>query len=397
MPINLVAEGSENALGFSINFDSTLLTFSAVALGSNAAGASLIYNTNQLANGHLGLAISLPSNSSFPAGTQEVAEVRFSAAPLTNNTLTGVSFGDQPISREIVNSSAVVLAANYIGGNVTIPFLGFEGDVSPLPNGDGRVTIADWVQVGRFVAGLDTITNAGEYQRADCAPRSTLGNGAITITDWVQAGRYAAGLDPLTPAGGPTQDQGGGFGAMKASPGSTSRTVAVGNSTVQSGQICQVPVILNSQGNENALGFSLKFNQAILTFSGATLGAGATGATLNVNTNQAAAGGDLGVALALPAGSSFAAGSQEVARLTFLVSTSATGGTNIALVKLSPANGSLNLSWPVAALGFGLESSDSLSPPNWTPVTATLVTNANDVTISIPLSGAQKFYRLHHP
>jgi len=54
------------------------------------------------------------------------------------------------------------------------------------------------------VAGLDVPTNGSEFQRADCAPRSTLGDGAITIADWVQVGRYMTGLDPLTPAGGPT-------------------------------------------------------------------------------------------------------------------------------------------------------------------------------------------------
>jgi len=31
---------------------------------------------------------------------------------------------------------------------------------------------------------LDSPTNASEFQRADCAPRSTFGNGAITVSDW---------------------------------------------------------------------------------------------------------------------------------------------------------------------------------------------------------------------
>jgi hypothetical protein len=88
----------------------------------------------------------------------------------------------------------------------TINPAGLEADVSPRPNGNnnGSVSISDWVQTGRFAAGLD-IPNAGsEFQRADSAPRSTFGNGSITISDWVQAGRYAAGLDPVTPASGPT-------------------------------------------------------------------------------------------------------------------------------------------------------------------------------------------------
>jgi len=57
----------------------------------------------------------------------------------------------------------------------------------------------------RFVAGLDTVNGAtNEFQRADSAPRTTLGDGVINSSDVVQARRYAAGLDGLTNAGGPT-------------------------------------------------------------------------------------------------------------------------------------------------------------------------------------------------
>ena len=60
------------------------------------------------------------------------------------------------------------------------------------------------MKIGRIVAGLDVVANGIDFQKADCAGRTTLGNGVLSISDWVQVGRYAAGLDPLTPAGGPT-------------------------------------------------------------------------------------------------------------------------------------------------------------------------------------------------
>ena len=82
---------------------------------------------------------------------------------------------------------------------------GFEGDITPRPNGDGQVVAGDVVQARRFVAGLDTINAAtNEFQRADSAPRSTFGDGALSSADVVQARRYAAALDPPTNAGGPT-------------------------------------------------------------------------------------------------------------------------------------------------------------------------------------------------
>src|SRR5581483_7004755 len=59
VPINLIAQGNENALGYSINFDPTLLTFTGINLGSGAQGASLISNTNQIGNGQLGVALAL--------------------------------------------------------------------------------------------------------------------------------------------------------------------------------------------------------------------------------------------------------------------------------------------------------------------------------------------------
>src|SRR6185503_19367160 len=100
-------------------------------------------------------------------------------------------------------------------GNFTISPSGqaLEGDVSPRPGGNGVVSLADYVQIGRFAAGLDTVTVGSEFQKADCAPRSTLGDGVVSLADWVQAGRWAAGLDlPVPAAGGPT----GSFASVEA-------------------------------------------------------------------------------------------------------------------------------------------------------------------------------------
>lgn len=91
----------------------------------------------------------------------------------------------------------------------------YEGDVNPrswlgqIDHGDRTLSISDWVQAGRFVAGLDPIPSPRVFQRIDCAPRVSgdlhvRGDGRITLADWVQAGRYAAGLDPITPVAGPS-------------------------------------------------------------------------------------------------------------------------------------------------------------------------------------------------
>ena len=196
---------------------------------------------------------------------------------------------------------------------------GLEGDVSPRPLGNNNTSVADWVQVGRFVAGLDSVINSGEFQRADCAPRSTGGNGYLSVADWTQAGRYAAGLDPNVPASGPTEPASGGAKAMLAMrAAATDRVLRVVSQTTRRGSEVEVPVMLFSEGNENAVGFSLTFDPAQLQYLGVLAGSGAANASLQVNARSVSSG-RFGLALANPTGQSFTAGTQEVARLRFLV------------------------------------------------------------------------------
>jgi uncharacterized protein (TIGR03437 family) len=206
------------------------------------------------------------------------------------------------------------------------------------------------VQTGRFAAGFDTAAAGSEFQRADTAPRSTLGNGAITISDWVQTGRYSAGLDPIAPAGGPTAPAAAlrnadcglriadcdsfssanspvSFANPQAqSPNQQSRAVRVVNANAQRGQQVNIGLEIDALGNENALGLSLNFNPADLAFVSAALGPDATGATLNSNTAQAAQG-RIGLAIALGAGQTFVAGTRKLVTLTFTI----------------PSNGSVNM------------------------------------------------------
>ncbi|MGH9801712.1 MAG: putative Ig domain-containing protein, partial [Blastocatellia bacterium] len=132
----------------------------------------------------------VPVNPSIPAG-QTSAQFNVVGASAGTTTITAA------VPALYGSASAT--------SNLTVA-TGFEADVSPRPNGDvnGQVTVNDWNQVGRFIAGLDSIAVGSEFQRADCAPRGTLGNGQLTASDWVQAGRYAAGLDPVVGVGGPT-------------------------------------------------------------------------------------------------------------------------------------------------------------------------------------------------
>jgi hypothetical protein len=325
VPTELVSQGDENALGFSLTFDQTVLTYRQAELGSGATGATLNINDSQKSNGRLGVVLSLPAGQTFSAGDKQIVVVTFNIAAGATASSTPLGFGDQPVMREVSNAQAISLPATWTPSTVTIT-QGLEADVAPRStNGNGSVTTTDWVQVGRFVAGLDTAAAGSEFQKADCAPRSTLGDGRISTTDWVQAGRYAAGSDPATPAGGPTSPSAAG------APTATTplQTVTVQPTLVEGGrnlivedarigrsQSGKVRIHLQAQGEENALGFSLRFDPRSLSLEGAEPGAGAGGALLTVN-DRGKTEGRVGVLLGLPVGRVFGAGRQEVLVLSF--------------------------------------------------------------------------------
>ena len=295
------------------------------------------------------------------------------------------------------------------------------------------------MQEGRYAALLDYPSNASEFQRADCAPRSTLGDGAITVADWVQVGRYVAGLDPLTRAGGPTNSAGPNVvsaagakapahGLDPRSKGTGPREIKVTNAYLAPGLSGAVSVLLEAQGDENALGFSVSFDPTAFTYTGATLGANAAGASMDVNATQAASG-KLAVILALPTGATFAAGADEVVRVNLTPVTSALGAYTLALtdqpvtrmvvdpaantlaasyvsgsilvnplptLTIAPAQQNVTLSWPLWATNYTLQEAEGsgVSSLNWSNVPVALTVTNNQATVSVPVSGNTKFYRL---
>ncbi len=374
VPIELVSQGNENRVSFSIKLDQTLLLTPNLTLGADATtmGATLNVN-NQAASGRYGVSISLPSGGKFTAGTRQILVLNAVTLTGVNGMTTPIDFTSQPTTQRVSDVNNLTLSATYTSGSVTIA-QGFEGDVSPRPSGsNGTLTIADWVQMGRFAAGIDTPTAGSEFQRADTAPRASLGDGAITVLDWVQTGRYTAGLDQVTPAGGPTaptsllrSDEHGSRiedrGSMRKTifdPRSSifdlrsaifnpqsaaldlqsqARVVRVANASGQRGQQVTVTVELDSQGNENALGFSLNFNPNDLMLVNAAPGPDAnapcpastpscTMFITNPTDPAQATNGRLGVLLSLPSGLTYAAGTRKLVTLTFAIPAAGTATT----------------------------------------------------------------------
>jgi N-acetylneuraminic acid mutarotase len=199
----------------------------------------------------------------------------------------------------------------------------YEGDVTPRPtgNGNGIVTVADWVQIGLFIANPGAAKAGSEFQRADCAPLATGGDGQLTMSDWVQAGRFAAALDPIPAAGGqataaslsglPIPDRTPFQNLSESIPNRRMpATVRLNTSNHQA------IVLLDSTGEENAVGFSLTFDRTKWRIASVTRGADTEGAQFNTS-NLKTGENSVGVGVALKAGQTWQPGERQLAIINF--------------------------------------------------------------------------------
>ncbi|HLM61054.1 MAG TPA: carboxypeptidase regulatory-like domain-containing protein, partial [Pyrinomonadaceae bacterium] len=342
--VELVAQGDENSVGFSLNFDHTVLMNPTVVLAADALAANLIVNNSQAGAGKLGILLAMPAGQSFAAGTKSLVTVTFNTMA-TNLYNSPVTFGNVPIGKLVVNSNADPLTTNYLDGAVTFA-QGWEADVTPRPTGknNGSITVTDFTQVGRFVAGLDTPNSLhNEFQRADCAPRVSLGNGALDVADFTQAGRYAAAIDAVTSTGGQLAPRlfefnskgkltiesrdwlrGASLNAPADNPDSAPTVVRVVNAQASSGSQVFVTIEAVTSGTENGFGFTLNYDPNKLSSPLIQKGADTQTATLIPNTTQA---GKIGVVLGMPFDESVPSGTRHLITVRFNVLPNAPGGS----------------------------------------------------------------------
>ncbi len=124
--IQLNAQGTECALGFSLNFDPTVLSFNSAQLVGTAQNAALSTNTSRLAGGHIGIALMMNPTAgqplgTFPSGISPIVALSFTAIDQGTNTVTtSITFGDTPVVCDVVDANANELPATYDAGNVTV-------------------------------------------------------------------------------------------------------------------------------------------------------------------------------------------------------------------------------------------------------------------------------------
>lgn len=415
IPVWMNAVGNENAFLASVSYDPAKLSLQAVT------GTDLVPVYTYTNNGYVGFAVVLDPGATFPVGTNQVANLIFTALPVTNQTSVNLTFGDYPTGRQVIDNNFDSLPASYTGGTALLSPAEYEADVYPRTNGDSQVNIFDWIEVGRMVAGLDVPTNSDEFARADCAPRNAP-DGVLTVADWVQAGRYALGLDPLTLISAPATPQV--VANVRTKGGSApGRILELGSVSAQRGQTVNVPVGLVCLANENAVGLTVGFNTNSLRLLSVTAGTNASGARLNVNTFHP---GKVGIALAMSPGTTFSAGTNEVVVLQFAVSANANGSIPLTLdntvVQLQVADNTANslatayvngaitappqpalsitasgsgllFGWSLDAGSFQVQTASQPAGP-WTTLVLPLTTNGTTVNASCTGTNQQQYFRL---
>jgi hypothetical protein len=323
LPISIQAKGNENSIGLSLAFDQSRFTFIGASSGPGAPGATVLVNQGLNAGGLIGLSLGLSPGQALQPGLQQIFQVRFRVKPWREyaGSQSFFAFGSFPIDAEVVTATTETIRESF---DVSQIFLvdGVEGDVAPRPNGNQATTLSDWVQAGRFAVGLDTVGDSFEFQKADCAPKSTRGDGVIGLGDWVQTGRFAVGLDQFTNLGGPTSpnqftqehDETGVFQtsriASRPMP-DQARRVLLSPVPTKSEELLYA-VTLHGRGDENGLAFSIEFDAGALRFEAAEIMNHE--AIMFVNTANV---GRISVAMALQPGQAFGAGGSQVLMLKF--------------------------------------------------------------------------------
>lgn len=432
VPVRIIGNGVEGAVSLSLQFDPSLLQFVSADVGADVSAGQFLVNAPTNSPGKIGLALALPAGFALADGANEIIRLTFTSAFTSAGGVSPLRLVNSPTALDLVDANAKELPFRLQNGQVIVTPVIYEADVAPVPGGDERVTVGDWVQIGRYVAALDDVpTNL--FQRADCAPLATKGDGVLTVIDWVQAGRFTAGLDPLIPVGGPTSPVQGSPGIQGARlQGVSPRSVTLVASNLLVGIDNPISVVISATGQENAVAFSVQFDPTLLTFDGYLPGTGLKNASVNVNSRHTA-DGRVGVALALSSGNHFPPGNLEMLRLRFTPTGTATNPVNLSFsdtpiyrqisdplaqplttswnntsaavstpslnvgLQKSDTNAIVLLSWSTQWTGALLQSATNALLPNWVGVTNSPTTNSGTIRVTVPASVNQSLFRLKIP
>jgi hypothetical protein len=285
VPVNAQNNTGPTFRDFSPNQVGNLVTIPAGELGASGQGNCVIVNGPYAAASGV-----MPAFGTFRVGSRVIVTELSSPGTgiITVTSPTGTPVVDLPNNR-------ATLTLSFPGGFNELVVTnglttGLESDIGSRFTGDGLLLANDVVFLRLFAVGLLSTNPAfNEFQRADAAPRASLGDALITSGDVIQARRYVAGLDPPTPAGGP-------YGPVApvtvSSLAAAQRTISAFTANGCAGFNSTVAIMLDSDGGEAGAGFTVTFDPAVLTSPVISLGKDTAdgGFVLTTNMNSVASG-----------------------------------------------------------------------------------------------------------
>ena len=123
VPIEVDVSGDVTGFGFSIEYDTTKLTYQSSSLGSGVpqGDTSLTRNTSRTTNSPTGkLGIVIDSGTSFATGTRQLVTVTFAVAANAPYGTTPITVSSDPTPRSTSDSQANLVTTTYTDGGVNI-------------------------------------------------------------------------------------------------------------------------------------------------------------------------------------------------------------------------------------------------------------------------------------
>ena len=93
-------------MAFSLNYDPQAMTFLDASLADGITGATLQVNATKASNGLIGIVMVLPTGQQMVTGARNLVNLRFIPNGGDGNASTVISFSDQSITRELVDTNA---------------------------------------------------------------------------------------------------------------------------------------------------------------------------------------------------------------------------------------------------------------------------------------------------
>jgi hypothetical protein len=325
LPIHLNGRGDENAIRFSLSYDPLVLSNLQASLGMSLGAGTISVDRSQTDQGRVGIVLEYPAGFAIPAGDKQILLLRFDIAASALGGAAQLAFGDLPTARRINSIAGEALPASFTAANVTIESSQVELALSPQSQSitaGGSAQIS--VRITKPASAPIMLALSSSQPEAVTVPAFVTipqeATSAVFTVSGITAG-VAATITATMPAdlGGATASA----GVQVIAP--VVRVVKIPGAAGPAGGSMWIPIEINAQGDEGAIGFSLAFDANLLGQPQVSLGMSLVSGTITLFTDPPG-NGRIGILLSFPPGEPLPAGNKQILLVRFSVAAGAPAG-----------------------------------------------------------------------